>query len=104
MRLWNFCVSNSRDVSLHAEHDLLPGSVKPGRVNIASQVGEEHPVALKIQRDANSLHQVSDQNLGRDLARFRIRWRAVHSIAARRIATVRPIEDAIFDIELQIYR
>src|SRR6266566_5602547 len=99
MRLGNFCVSNSCDVSLHAEQYFLLGSVKLGRVNVAGKVGEEHPVAFKIERDANSLHQVGDQNLRGSLARFRIYWCAVHSIAARRIATIRPIEDAIFDIE-----
>src|ERR1700746_3235447 len=53
------------------------------------------------ERDAYALHQMRDQDFWRCLF---VNRRTIDSIAARRIAAIGPVEHAIFEIELEIYR
>ena len=60
-------------------------------------------LAVFQARGSSSLRQATHRSLRRFIAQQATRGYARSSVA-RRVAAVRPIEDAIFDIELQIYR
>ncbi len=42
---------------------LLVRSVEPGGIHRAGEVGEEHPIACDVERDADALHQVGEDDL-----------------------------------------
>src|SRR5262249_47666954 len=51
------------------------------------------------EREADSFHQMRDENFRRG---FPVDRRAIHGVAARRIAAIGPVEDAIHQIELEV--
>jgi hypothetical protein len=105
MSLDIFDQSNSCEVPAGGQQRSLVGSIEPGGVNRAGQIRHEHSVPLDVQRDADSFHQMCDQYLGSGTPRsFRIHWGAVDGIAARRIASVGPVEDVILEIKFQVDR
>ena len=79
-----------------------PRSVEPGGIDRAGKIGHEHPIARDIQRDADPFHQMRQHDLRR--LRLCIDGCTVHRVAARRVAAIGPVEDAIFAIELEIDR
>ena len=90
---------------MSVEHCPLARSIEAGRIKRTGQVGEEHPAALQVQRDANGFHQVGDQDVrgGAGLPNH-IHRGAVHRVTARRIASVGPVQETVLEIELQIDR
>src|SRR6516225_9911265 len=95
----DFGVGDAGEVALGVKEVALVLSIEIGGINRTSEVSHEHPVARHVEGDADSLHQVLDQDL-RD--RLFIDRGAIDGVAARRIAAVSPIEAAIFEIELEI--
>src|SRR5712675_1753501 len=91
-----FDEGDASQVALGKEQWLLLGSVQAGGVNATGQVSEEHSISFEIERDANPFHQVCDQNLRRGW--LGVNGCSVYSVAERRIAAIRPIEDTLFRI------
>src|SRR5215831_18804587 len=100
-RLLDFGIGDAGEIALGEEQVALVFSIEIGGIDRPGEVGNEHPVAGNVEGDADSLHQVPDQDLGR---RLFVDRRAIDGVAARRIATVSPVEAAIFEIELEIDR
>ena len=73
-------------------------------IDRAGEVGHEHAIARNVERDADAFHQVGQHDLRRGWPLGRIDRRAAHGIAARRIAAIGPVEDAVREIDLQIDR
>src|SRR5258705_7278909 len=96
-------VRNAREV---AHPDLQRSAVRAveiGAVDRPSEVGDEHAAALRIERQADALHQVIEHDLGRRALALRgVERRAVHRVAARRVTTVGPIQHASSRIDVQI--
>src|SRR5262249_14783942 len=101
MRLLALGIGDAGKVALGPEEVALLLSIEIGGIDRTSEVGDEHPVAGNVEGDADSLHQVRDQDLG---DRLFIDRSATDRVAARRIAAVSPVEGAIFEIELEIDR
>src|SRR4249920_1622403 len=97
--LLDFGIGDAGEIALSVEEVALVLSIEIGGIDRTGEVGDEHPVAGNIEGDANSFHQVRDQDLGR---RFFVDWHAIDGVAARRIAAVGPIEDAVRQIELEV--
>src|SRR5215467_14352696 len=99
--LLHFGIGDAGEVALGVEEVALVLSVEISGIDRTCEVGDEHPVAGNVEGDADSLHQVGDQDLG---DRLFIDRRAIDGVAARRIAAVSPVEAAIFEIELEVDR
>src|SRR5258708_38914303 len=100
LRCGKFGVGNAGEIALGVEEVALVRSVEIGGIDRSGEVGDEHPVARNVDGEADSLHQVRDQNLW---CRVGVVDRhAIDGIAARRIAAVGPIEDAVRPIQLEI--
>src|SRR5258706_13079969 len=84
------------------EEILFLRPIELGRINRPCEIGHEHAIRRDIQGNADSLHQMVEHNL-RGFG-FRINRCAIHRVAARRVPSVGPIQDAIFEIEFQINR
>src|SRR5271166_5130015 len=97
-------ISYAGEVALGEEQGLLVGAVEIGAVDRAGEVGDEHPVAFRIQGQADALHQVGKNDFGRLALARRVEGRTAYAIAARRIPTVRPVERAGGLIDVQIDR
>src|SRR5207302_1008921 len=74
----------------------LSDSSASGAISVAMT---SSPFAGNFEGDANSLHQVRDQDLRH---RLFVDRRAIDGFAARRIAAVGPIEDGVRQIELKV--
>src|SRR5579859_3790275 len=95
----DFDVGDAGDVALADEEGALEAAIEGGDVERAGEVGEEHPAAGQVERQADGLHQVGDQDLrlGRPIDRS-----PVDRVAAWRVAAVGPVEDTALVFELQI--
>jgi hypothetical protein len=92
MRLLDFGIGDAGEIALRVEEAALVLSVQIGDIGRTCEVGDEHPVAGNVEGDANSFHQVPDQDLGH---RFFVDRHAIDGVAARRITAVGLIEDAV---------
>ena len=97
--LSDFGIGDAGEIALGVEEVALVLSIEIGGIDRTGEVGDEHPVAGNVEGDADSLHQVRDQDLRH---RLFVDRRAIDGVAARRIAAVGPIEDAVRQIELEI--
>src|SRR5215475_8403447 len=97
----DFGVSDAGEIALGVEEVALVLAIEIGGVDRAGEVGDEHAVAGHVEGDADAFHQMRDQNLGLSLLVDR---HAVDSVAARRVAAVGPIENAVHQIELEVDR
>src|SRR6516164_5357327 len=99
----DFGVYDSGEIALGVEKVSLSRPVEIGGVDRSREIGDEHPVVGNIERNADPLHQVRQYDL-RQVTRLvlHVDRRAIDRIAARRIAAIGPIEEAIFQIELEI--
>src|SRR5215469_13963628 len=97
--LLDFGIGDAGEVALGVKEVALVLAVEIGGIDRTGQIRHEHPVAGNVEGDADSLHQVRDQDLRR---RSFVDRRAIDGVAARRIAAVGPIEHAIRQIELEI--
>jgi hypothetical protein len=63
----------------------------------------KHAPTLAIEREANTLHQVGEQNL-RSFAgtRCRVHGCAIHRIASGRVTSIGPVHHPVLCIELEI--
>src|SRR6516162_8543038 len=104
LRLLDFGIGDAGEVALGVEEVALVLSVEISGIDRTGEVGDEHPVAGNVEGDADPFHQVLNQDLGRRLFIDLIDRRAIDGVAARRIAAVGPIQNAIFEIELEINR
>ena len=95
-------VSDAGEIALREEKVAFSRSVEPGGIDRAGEIGHEHPIARDIQRDADPFHQMRQHDLRR--LRLCIDGCAVHRVAARRVAAIGPVEDAILAVELEIDR
>src|ERR1700727_2654945 len=95
--LRNFGVRDAGQVALRVEEIAFTGSIEPRGIDRACKISHEHPIVRNIERDADPLHEVRHHDLR--LRRLMVDRRTVHCIAARGIATIGPIENAVFDIE-----
>src|SRR4051812_29246530 len=98
----DFRVSDAGEIALCEEKVAFSRSVEPGGIDRAGKIGHEHPIARDIQRNADPFHQMRQHDLRR--LRLCIDGCAVHRVAARRVAAIGPVEDAILAVELEIDR
>src|SRR5262249_21595957 len=101
MRSSDFGISDAREIALGVEEVALVLAIEIGRIDRAGEVGDEHSVAGHVEGDADALHQMLDEDLR---CRLCVDRRTIYGIAARRIATIGPIEDAVRQIELEVDR
>src|SRR5262249_39009776 len=99
--LLDFGIGDAGEIALGVEEVALVLSIEIGGIDRTGEVSDEHPVARNVEGDADSLHQVRDQDLWH---RLFIDRGAIAGVAARRIAAIGPIDDAIFAIELEVDR
>src|SRR4051812_48510917 len=98
-----FNVRDAREVALSRQERSLLRAVEPGPIDRAGEVREKHTAPFEVQRDANAFHEVPNQNLrGRPRPGVRIQWGAVDRVAARRVAAVRPVQEPVQEIELEV--
>src|SRR6266446_10981480 len=101
----DFCVSDSGEISLRDEQRFLFRAVEFGGINGAGQIGDEHPAVFEIESDPDSLHQMREQNVRcRMFGEIGVNRRAAYRVPARWISAVGPIQEPIFQIELEIDR
>src|SRR6266478_4231859 len=99
----DFCVSDSGEISLRDEQRFLFRAVEFGGINGAGQIGDKHPAVFEIESDPDSLHQMREQNVRcRMFGEVGVYRCAIDSVAARRISAIRPINEPILQIELEI--
>src|SRR5262249_50161650 len=101
VRSSDFGIGDAGEIALGVEEVALILAIEIGGIDRAGEDGDEHAVGGNIERDADSLHQVGDEYLGLGLS---IDWRAIDGVAARRIATVGPVQNAVLKIELEVDR
>src|SRR5712671_4520483 len=89
LRLLDFGIGDAGEIALGVKEVALVLSIEIGGIDRTGEVGDEHPVAGNVEGNANSLHQVRDQDLRH---RLFVDRRAIDGIAAWRIAAVGPIE------------
>src|SRR6266851_6642629 len=97
----DFGVGNAREISLSHCDGTLFRSIQVCGVDRTSEIRDEHPIASHVQCDADAFHQVAEHDF---LVEMAVDQRAAHGVAARRIAPIRPVEDAALEIEFQIDR
>src|SRR3954454_2569058 len=56
-------VGDASQVALSEQQRLLVGSVEIGAVNGACEIGHEHTLIVQVQREADSFHQMIEDNL-----------------------------------------
>src|SRR6202051_1443601 len=100
--LGNFGVGDAGEIALPEQEVAFARPVEPRGVERAGEVGHEHAVARNVERDSDPFHQMGHHD-------FRFGWLvvdrgAIHRIAARWIAAVGPVQNAILVIELEIDR
>src|SRR5882757_9199025 len=100
--LRDFGVCDAGEVALCVQEVALVGSVEPCGVDRARKISDEHAIAGDVQRDADPFHQVSHHDFG--LGRLVVDGSAVHRVAARWIAAVGPVDDAVLVIDLKVDR
>ncbi len=98
----DFHVDDAGEIALRVDEVALARPVELRGIGGARQIGHEHPIPRDIEGDADPFHQMRDENF-RDLG-LGVDGGAVHRIATGRVATIRPIEHAIFQIEFEIDR
>jgi hypothetical protein len=83
----DFGICDAGQVSLSDEQRFHVRPIELGLNDVAPEVGDKHSVALEIQGDADSFHQVREHDLrGGPARRIRIHRGAVDRVAARRVA------------------
>src|SRR5580704_4146380 len=97
-------VSYAGQIPLNSEQRLMRRAVQTRRVQRPSQIGHEHPVTGNIEREPNSFHQMVEHNLGFNRTRGCVHRSSTDGIAPRRIATIAPIEETVFKIEIKVDR
>ena len=100
----DFGVGDAGEIALGCEKRPLVRPIELRDVERTGEIGHEHAVAWNIQRDADAFHEVRDHDLRHILRGLRVDGRAVHRVAARGIAAIGPVEDAMFEIDLEIDR
>src|SRR6202011_2883814 len=90
------------EIALCVENVAFSRSVEPRGIDRAGKIGDEHSIVRDVERNADPFHQMGHHDLGR--LGLGIYGCAVHRVAAGRVATVGPVEHAIFEIELEIDR
>src|SRR5580704_4522920 len=101
-RISDFRVGDAGEIALRVEEIAFARSVEPGGIERAGKIGDEHPIAGDIERDADPFHQMPDHDLG--CLRLCIDGCTVHRVATGRVAAVRPVQHPVFEIELEIDR
>ena len=104
MVVLDFGVGDTGEIALGPEQRPLVRPIELGDVERAGEIGYEHAVARNVERDADAFHEIRDHDLWRVLSGLRVNGRAIHRVAARGIAAVGPVEDAVFEIDLEINR
>ena len=62
-RISDFRVSDAGEIALRVEEVALFLSIEIGGIDRTGEVGDEHPVAGNVEGNADSFHQVRDQDL-----------------------------------------
>src|SRR5258706_696482 len=100
-----FHVRDAREVALRPQQGSPVRAIESGAVDRAGEIGDEHPAAVGVQGQADSFHQVAEDDLGR---RALVGWcfelGAADGVPARGISAVRPVEVAITRIKVQVVR
>jgi len=65
MRLSDLGIGDAGEIALSVEEVALVLSVEISGIDRTGEVGDEHLVAGDVEGDADSFHQVGDQDLGR---------------------------------------
>jgi hypothetical protein len=104
MRLSDFDVGDAGEIALSSEDSTFVCTVEVGDIERTGEVRCEQAVARDIQREADAFHQVGHHDLWRVLSGLRVDRRAVHGVAARRIAAVGPVEQTTTVIDFEIDR
>src|SRR5216684_4199440 len=63
LRCRKFGVGDAGEIALGVEEVALARSVEIGGIDRSGKVGDEHAIAGNVEGDADSLHQMRDQNL-----------------------------------------
>src|SRR5258706_7375820 len=100
--LRDFGVGDAGEVALCVEEISFTGSIEPCGVNRAGEIGHEHAVVWNVERDTDPLHEMGHHNLW--LYRLVVDRGPVHCVAARWVAAVGPVENAVLVVELEIDR
>src|SRR5262249_2302288 len=77
--LLDFGIGDAGEIALGVEEVALVLSIEIGGIDRTGEVSDEHPVARNVEGDADSLHQVRDQDLWH---RLFIDRRAIDGVAA----------------------
>src|ERR1700730_86108 len=98
-------VCDPRQVALGNQQCLLVRSIKARAIDRAGEVSHEHPFTVRVECQADSLHQMGEDDLGLlAIPRWGIHGRSIDGVAARRISAVGPIHDPFFKIDVEIDR
>src|SRR5262249_11365658 len=99
----DFGVGDAGEIALGVEEVARVLAVEIGGIDRTGEVGDEKPVAGNVEGYADALHQgmVGVQDLRH---RLFVDRHAIDGVAARRIAAVGPIENAVRHIELEVDR
>src|ERR1700727_55777 len=100
--LRDFGVRDAGEVALAVEEVALTGPIEPRGVDRAGEIGHEHAVARYIERNSDPFHQMVHHDLW--LSRFVIDRGPVHGVAARRVTSIGPVQNAILEVELEVDR
>src|SRR6201995_1686560 len=98
--LRDFGVCDAGEVALCVEEISFTRSIEPCGVNRAGEIGHEHAIVWNIESDTNAFHKVGHHDLR--LGRLVVDRSPVHSVAARRVAAVGPVENTVLVVELEI--
>src|SRR5262245_24019854 len=66
--LWDLGVGDAAEIALEEQQHRALRAVEPRGVDRAAQVGHEHALVRRVERDADAFHQVPEHDLGRGAA------------------------------------
>src|SRR5262245_37740484 len=103
--LWNLGVGDPAEIALPEGEHRGFRAVEVRGVHRAAQVRHEHALVCRVERYADAFHQVPEHDFGRRAAvAAPVERSAIHRVAERRVAAVRPVEDPFRVIDLEIDR
>ena len=64
MRLSDSGVCDAGQIAQSEEKGMLLGAIELCGIDRAAEVGDEHPIAGNVERDADAFHQIAGDDLG----------------------------------------
>src|SRR4051794_23256352 len=100
-------VDDASECALTREEYRGVRAIETGAMDVAAEIGHEHAVVPRVERDADRFLEAGHEDLGgwpivRALARGQIHGRAVDGVAAGGIAAVGPVHHPARQVELEV--